>query len=203
MFGKTAKPYAFTLIELLIVVAIIAILAAIAVPNFLEAQVRSKVSRARADMRSLRTAIETYSVDEGRYPYGKSLAVPSPYQKLRQLTTPIAYISSIPGDPFNRGLELFTLFYPNEPTNTYLYNSGAAEFGNGVEQTAERYQGWSLTSPGPDGELQFAYYAFSPSFIETKRYVVWIYDPTNGTVSAGELFERGGYNSGNTPELDG
>ena len=53
----------FTLIELLIVVAIIAILAAIAVPNFLEAQVRSKVSRAKADMRSLVTAIESYRVD--------------------------------------------------------------------------------------------------------------------------------------------
>ena len=36
---------AFTLIELLIVVAIIAILAAIAVPNLLEAQVRAKVAR--------------------------------------------------------------------------------------------------------------------------------------------------------------
>ena len=48
---------AFTLIELLIVVAIIAILAAIAVPNFLEAQTRAKVSRNKADMRSCTTAL--------------------------------------------------------------------------------------------------------------------------------------------------
>jgi prepilin-type N-terminal cleavage/methylation domain-containing protein len=58
----------FTLIELLIVVAIIAILAAIAVPNFLEAQVRSKVSRAHSDMRSLATAIESYMVDNNKFP---------------------------------------------------------------------------------------------------------------------------------------
>src|SRR6187399_1379110 len=58
----------FTLIELLIVVAIIAILAAIAVPNFLEAQTRSKVSRAKVDMRSLATAMETYLVDGNAYP---------------------------------------------------------------------------------------------------------------------------------------
>jgi type II secretion system protein G len=59
---------AFTLIELLIVVAIIAILAAIAVPNFLEAQVRAKVSRAQNDMRTLATAIESYQVDNNAYP---------------------------------------------------------------------------------------------------------------------------------------
>ena len=58
----------FTLIELLIVVAIIAILAAIAVPNFLEAQVRSKVSRVKADIRSLATAVESYYVDNNSYP---------------------------------------------------------------------------------------------------------------------------------------
>ncbi len=55
------------MIELLIVVAIIAILAAIAVPNFLEAQVRAKVSRAQADMRSIATAIESYRVDNNEF----------------------------------------------------------------------------------------------------------------------------------------
>jgi prepilin-type N-terminal cleavage/methylation domain-containing protein len=59
---------AFTLIELLIVVAIIAILAAIAVPNFLEAQVRAKVSRVKADMRTFATGLESYAVDWNKYP---------------------------------------------------------------------------------------------------------------------------------------
>ena len=58
----------FTLIELLIVVAIIAILAAIAVPNFLEAQTRAKVSRTKADMRSVATALESFYVDNNWYP---------------------------------------------------------------------------------------------------------------------------------------
>ncbi|MBM3334669.1 prepilin-type N-terminal cleavage/methylation domain-containing protein, partial [Candidatus Sumerlaeota bacterium] len=59
---------AFTLIELLIVVAIIAILAAIAVPNFLEATVRAKVARADADLRSCAMALEAYASDSGGYP---------------------------------------------------------------------------------------------------------------------------------------
>ena len=51
----------FTLVELLVVVAIIAILSLIAVPNFLEAQVRAKVSRARSDLRTVATGLEAYA----------------------------------------------------------------------------------------------------------------------------------------------
>lgn len=59
---------AFTLIELLIVVAIIAILAAIAVPNFLEAQTRAKIARVQSDQRTYSTALETYYIDNNSYP---------------------------------------------------------------------------------------------------------------------------------------
>jgi prepilin-type N-terminal cleavage/methylation domain-containing protein len=61
------RPYArgFTLIELLIVIAIILILIAISLPNFLEAQARAKLTRARADMRGLGTAIESFRTERG------------------------------------------------------------------------------------------------------------------------------------------
>jgi prepilin-type N-terminal cleavage/methylation domain-containing protein len=59
---------AFSLIELLIMVVIIAILAAIAIPNLLEAQVRSKVSRAHSDMHSLALALSAYRIEQQAYP---------------------------------------------------------------------------------------------------------------------------------------
>ena len=62
------KDKGFTLIELLIVVAIIGIIAAIAIPNLLNAIDRGKQKRTMADLRSLGTAIESYSIDNNVYP---------------------------------------------------------------------------------------------------------------------------------------
>ncbi len=57
----------FTLIELMIVVAIIGILAAIAVPNFMQFQLRSKVAEVRVNMKAIATAQHSYFANSGIY----------------------------------------------------------------------------------------------------------------------------------------
>ncbi|MBN1902180.1 prepilin-type N-terminal cleavage/methylation domain-containing protein [Candidatus Sumerlaeota bacterium] len=137
----------FTLIELLIVVAIIAIIASIAVPNFLEAQARSKVSKAMGDMRSLAVGLESYMLDNNHYPFqaavtpleNPSLVVMpigapgvsdpqdsmhgSPQKRYNKfipyiLTTPVSYLSSLPIDPFAT-----RMIGPYPASRYYFYNN--------------------------------------------------------------------------------
>ena len=60
----------FTLIELMIVIAIIIILAAIAIPNYLRMTERAKVSAIESDLKAIGTALETYNTDWTTYPTG-------------------------------------------------------------------------------------------------------------------------------------
>ena len=67
MFNKLARRHAgFTLVEIMIVVAIIALLAAIAVPGFLRARKRSQASKILNDLRMIDSAVDQYAIETSK-----------------------------------------------------------------------------------------------------------------------------------------
>ena len=67
MSHSSAKSHkGFTLVEIMIVVAIIALLAAIAVPGFLRARKRSQASRILNDLRMIDSAVDQYAIETNR-----------------------------------------------------------------------------------------------------------------------------------------
>ena len=200
------KRKAFTLIELLIVVAIIAILAAIAVPNFLEAQVRAKVSRVKADMRTAATAIEAYAVDHGAYvvaTIGNELNRNGlDYYPL--LSTPVAYITStLLKDPFAPPGGSHQYKVAGQPLNSRRYIILVnIDHRRRVDRPNRDYSlansaPWVLISHGPNkrrgpradngNQIFFSAYAGNPIVTGDKYFVTNQYDPTNGTVSGGDI----------------
>lgn len=171
---------AFTLIELLIVVAIIGILAAIAVPNFLEAQARAKVARARADMKTVASAMELYIVDHNEYPYCDPEKDHSYLSDITVLTTPVSYLSSLPQDPFvprgrRRGEEKYYRYYPISYWKRVIPALVVLEMFNWK---------WSLMSNGPDTDIDID---FDSTLDAIRGELYMFYDPTNGTVSNGDI----------------
>jgi prepilin-type N-terminal cleavage/methylation domain-containing protein len=186
---------AFTLIELLIVVAIIVILAAIAVPNFLEAQVRSKVSRAKADIRSLATALESYAVDNNNFPPditsvgGMTIGTGWYWYISNRLTTPVAYITNnMLIDPFRdrrstlppEYLRFRYVCYGMLPYYEQYGVPGGVSTVPGYKAGEVLYGKWRITSSGPDGTA-------GPYPTGDFVQVLINYDPTNGTVSKGDI----------------
>lgn len=186
----------FTLIELLIVVAIIAILAAIAVPNFLEAQTRAKVSRAKSDMRNITTAVESYYVDYSRYPFPgthEGVMVPSPFEDHMNdthipitLTTPTAYIPVLALDPFQEGGHQ-ELYHYTTRAYQIAHEGDALEFDLVGKILADIPRGGSyyfVLSNGPDNIHNIEDEGLGDGSL---------YDPSNGTLSTGDIIYWGGH----------
>jgi len=204
----------FTLVELLVVVSFVSILAAIALPNFLEAQTRAKVSSAKAHTRLLADASEVYRVDWNQYPLAAQRLPMDPYGvlsdiQLSVLTTPIAYTSSAAfRDPFGKiqcrtfvlasYLSLQSDFPIPDPPNSnksLLYYNYQC-FAEWTHNPLVNAVGIALVSIGPDRQDSFGVFRpFTSEALPPLALQAGIcdpldtqYDPTNGTISGGDIF---------------
>ncbi len=161
---------AFTLIELLIVVAIIGILAAIAVPNFLNAQLRAKIGRVESEFATIRTAFEMYRMDQGgKLPDAWSIG--GWYEAWKRFTTPISYLPSVPID----------IFQPKQQAQ-FVNGHNYYEFVEENRTQEGTNKNWALASLGPDNEddtLAFGNYPNSNKWVS--------YSASNGLMSDGDL----------------
>jgi len=192
---------AFTLVEMIVVIAIMAILILVAVPNFLEAQTRAKISRVHSDLQAISTALEAYHMDHSRYPYPLTTNRSKiNIQYVFELTTPVAYMTSVNfRDPFqawtpNPGL-------PNVDSKfTYrFYNYSGAWARISARAWGNRWffcDGYCLVSDGPGpGEYGLFSLPVWRGMGRDDLIQEWqqsVYDPTNGTISSGELGRFGG-----------
>lgn len=93
----------FTLIELLIVMSIIGILAAISVPNYKWGIIKAKEAVLREDLYNLRTTIDQFYADQGKYP-----------DSLQDMVDK-KYLHDIPKDPFTTMKDTWVVVTPPPP----------------------------------------------------------------------------------------
>lgn len=95
--GLRTLPRAFTLIEILLVMTIIAILAAIVIPKMVGRSEQARQTAAHADLSSIKTALDAYEVDNGFYPKSLQDLIQQP-GNARNWHGP--YLDNLPQDPW-------------------------------------------------------------------------------------------------------
>ena len=127
-------------------------------PQRTEEEIKSNVSRARADLRTLHTAIESYKVDWNYYP-----------AHLPAITTPISYVTQMPADVFEKPLG------PGEEIPSRYF----------ADKSLMGMPGVLKLAVPPQDPIRFVAYSVGPDGVDDGAMIE--YDPTNGIISSGDV----------------
>jgi len=122
----------FSLIEVMVVVVILGILAALVVPRIISRPEEAKITKAKQDVLSIQTAMDLYRLDNGFYPSTdqgiKALVTKPTSDPVPQNWKSGGYLRSVPKDPWDRpyryvnlgsaNIEIFTYGADNKPGGT-------------------------------------------------------------------------------------
>lgn len=109
IFKKSQK--GFTLVELLVVMAIIGVLASLGVASFRTAQVRGRDTQRKSDLKQVANSFELYYADYGKYPDTSEIVWGSEFKDVRGTV----YFKVLPVDPLSS--ESYSYMIPDSPTN--------------------------------------------------------------------------------------
>lgn len=172
------KP-SFTLLELPIVAAIIAILVAAALPNLVDAKLRAQVADVSLELNAVTGALYRYRVDHNAFPPADVNPVNSigRLERTELLSfTPIDKFKLADRETFNKNLYL-----DYRIVTLTGRQSGMSTVGNSPLRPSSLEQALCLSSIGPD---------LKQEYLKSSYYTVpTLYDCTNGLRSAGELFK--------------
>ena len=127
----------FTLIEIMVVVVIIGLLAAMIAPNIMRQLDRAEINRARQDVRSIESALDLYRLDNYRYPSteeGLKALVTNPGETIAPNWVKGGYLKSMPEDPWNRE---YLYLQPGQHGEFDVYTLGADGQEGGEDNNAD------------------------------------------------------------------
>ncbi len=134
--GAFGQRSGFTLLELLIVIAIIGLLASVVAPKLIGRIGKSKTVIARAQVESFSTALETYRLDTGEYPsqsQGLKVLIERP-DNIQNWHGPYLRKRIIPDDPWG---EPYVYRYPGEFDDYGLLSYGADKREGGSDEDTD------------------------------------------------------------------
>lgn len=114
--------YGFTLVELLVVMAIISILATVVISGFRSSQMRGRDAARKSDLKQLSNSLELFYADYGRYPAASGTQIAAcPFNPVTKAGTSCVFGASSSQAEFTDGKTVYFKRLPKDPASTLYY----------------------------------------------------------------------------------